>query len=182
MCCECEYVFSSATHRLTRTSCRCPTHAKSLQTWRRPRYTGDIAIHLTRPIRTGLLQSVDRGALVSFVMSIIKGADRETVAQSCVDELSHFTRSQLLDNGFWWEDSRQRKNGVRYRHKSNNKKRPRQFGHLTDEISSVTRSHTRALPSSHECPRPDNAVDHMWDDVLRATDPLDHNSQASEVL
>jgi hypothetical protein len=139
LCCDCDYVFYLGVHHLTVTSCRCSEHSKVFRTKRRPRYTGSIPAHLTQPIRTGLLQSIDNNSLLQLIASLIQGDNRDTVAHCYIQEVAQFSKTHLLDGGFWWEDGCQRKSGIRYKHK--NKKRSR----LHAEDAEVTASnHTNS--------------------------------------
>lgn len=113
-CCECDCVFHAITYNLTVSSCRCSEHSKALRTRTRPRYDGYIPAHITQPIRTGLLQSVDGQALLDLVASLLQGDNPYSVARSYIDEVSRVSDARLLDGGFWWDDGCQRKAGIRY--------------------------------------------------------------------
>ena len=140
VCCECSIVFFGAPRNITRGTCRCTDHSKPFRKCDRPRYLGSIPMLLTDVIRVGLLQSVDNKALVNTVASMIQ--HDEDCARDLIYEVSQYTKHQLLDGGFWWEDSSQRKNGIRYKSKSHCQKRPRaaerqtgnQFNHLSNGV------------------------------------------------
>ena len=96
-CCECDCVFNAATYNVIRSSCRCAEHSNSLRTRMRPRYTGPITSNVSQPIRAGLLQHVDNEALFNLVVSLVQGDNRNTDAQSYINEIAQFPTSRLLD-------------------------------------------------------------------------------------
>jgi hypothetical protein len=140
MCCECDAIFESCVMNLTRTSCRCKYHSGILQTCKRPRYAGSVPMQLTRPIRAGLLESINSNDLVNLIVSFIENDnqhDAHTLACTYISEMATHTRHQLLDGGFWWDDTSQRKNGTRYRHSiPPSRKRPSSC-HTTDASSTL---------------------------------------------
>ena len=71
---------------------------------------------VSHAIRTGLLQSIATDALVNLVVSLIGAKGETALAEYYIAEVSQCTRQQLLDSGYWWEDTCYRKDGNRYKH------------------------------------------------------------------
>jgi hypothetical protein len=74
-------------------------------------------------IRAGILFGEDRDKLIQLVSSLItkldetlpiSGPDLHTLAVSYIDEVSHYTRVQQLDNTFWGRTSSYRVKGGPY--------------------------------------------------------------------
>ena len=103
----------------------------------RERYTGSIPQIILRPIRAGILQKIDHTALVDIVLNLLKennkhpslkeylndkecDGDLVAVAENTVVEIEkgNFTRVQLIDSSFWYDDYKQRKNGTRFKKKA----------------------------------------------------------------
>jgi hypothetical protein len=186
MCCECNNVFAAVTNGLVFTSCRCRIHSKEIRTRKRPRHSGRIPLYLTRPIRAGLLQCVERDVLVDVMASLIGGDNRKAEAHMYIDEVSQCTRKELLDGGFWWDDTAQRKNGDRYKHLSAQKQQrvsqDTSIAPLTVPIGGDSRhpdTATKEALNDNQNEKPsiedevrlmasDNPTDHKWDDVLQA--------------
>ena len=186
LCCECDHVFKAALNNVTRSSCRCAMHSNALKACNRMRYTGNIPVMLTRPIRTGLLQRVDNDDLVKLIASFINCDNRDAVAQGYIHEVGQFPKQQLLDGGFWWEDNYYRKNGTRYKPESNKRSRKASgvdntsscsINHVYDKEVSSTNNCEQGEDQSHhlgpveEAGQPTvwrNPADHLWDDVVHA--------------
>ena len=139
------------------------------QKHKRQRYTGSIPIQITRPIRAGLLESTNSNDLINLVAHLIEKdnqSDKHKMACTYISEVATHTRQQLLDGGFWWDDTYQRKNGTRYKHPIKpNYKRP--SSHCTQDLFYVKAIGGGACghPNLTIC---DDPAEHMWDDVLRA--------------
>jgi hypothetical protein len=116
VCCECSHVFDKAPKDVTVSTCRCKAHWKPLKKINRMRYSGNIPKQITNAIRAGLLQRVTTDSLLQLVISLVGGDNKSgTVANVYVDEISKYPKEQLLDGGFWWEDTYQHKDGSRYK-------------------------------------------------------------------
>ena len=119
----------------------------------RPRYTGPITSNVSQPIRAGLLQHVDNEALFNLVVSLVQGDNRNTDAQSYINEIAQFPTSRLLDGGFWLEDTNQRKNGPRYKPPIRKRKRQSVAGE-TAPVPLPTREAAQD-PPDHGPPSPE---------------------------
>ena len=185
VCCECEAIFTMATNKVTRGSCRCADHSKKLMSCKRPRYTGCIPLQITNIIRTSLLQTGDHDTLASFVTSMVTdiGCDGDPMmlANEYINEVSNYSITYLLDGGFWWEDSNQRKDGHRY--KPPHRKRQKvttnaandsvDKADIFDEPSSTNNHETRGThPVATDIEEMTRATEqpdadaHYWDDIL----------------
>lgn len=71
---------------------------------------------------------IDDKDLLDLVVSLMPTSSAEALmatAHGCIQEIATYNRVQLLDNGFWWEDSAARKNGERYKHTQTQSNRKR---------------------------------------------------------
>jgi hypothetical protein len=106
---------------------RCRLHEKLSKN--RICYSGRILPAIATPIRAGLLFGEDRDKLVQLVITLIVELDEtkisspnvHSLAVEYIDEVSHYTRVQQLDNTFWGRTSSFRIKGHPYVRKN---KRP----------------------------------------------------------
>jgi hypothetical protein len=135
-CSECNTIFSSAPRFMRHSTGRCQEHRKSFKRRGRIRYDGNIQQNISQPIRAGLLQNMNKTELSRLIASLLPvkfAADANVVALKYVDEIaSSFTHQQLLDNGFWFDDSLSRKSGNRYRRPQRKRKCPAADFHNED--------------------------------------------------
>lgn len=184
MCSECACVFDATPHNLVFSSCRCCVHQKA-ETSKRPQYDGTIPLEITRPIRAGLLQSIGNDVLIGIVMYLIDCEGAHALASTHIAEVSQYTREQLLDGGFWWDDTSQRKNGSRYRHMPYAKRKtntplphstspcatPCEPNVFVDKIPTIQLSHGDVDELSTCVGESVLYIEyHMWDDVRQAID------------
>ena len=124
---------------------RCKEHASKSKGRKRRHYEGNVPKSLLRPIRAGLLQSVDIDPFVTLIATLepipsqcIAAMDPVTAALATarghVESIiaGNYTHVQLLDSVFWGDDTVTRKDGRRYVHPPRPKKRPAPDG---DEAS-----------------------------------------------
>ena len=171
VCCECDEIFNGAPKSVTVSMCRCKTHWTPYKKKNRQRYCGSIPRHITNAIRTGLLQAIEADVLTDLVASLIGKDNQETLAQTYIEEVSHYSSQQLLDSGFWWEDSYQHKDGSRYKQLPTAKRHEKERANSTSDgvvdemlvLQSDTTTGTAPQLTIWQ-----DAVEHMWDDVLRA--------------
>ena len=143
-CSECSTVFSSAPRFMRHSTGRCPEHTRPFKQRGRLRYEGNIQQNISQPIRAGLLQNMNKNELSLLIASLppVKfSTDADVVALKYIDEIaSSFTHQQLLDNGFWFDDSLSRKSGNRYRRPQRKRKCPAVDG-SNEEIDDVQQPH-----------------------------------------
>ena len=171
VCCECDTVFVRSPDSVLISTCRCKAHLIAFKRKTRPRYVGSIPKDVTNIIRTGLLQSVCIDKLAQLVASLV-GCEH-SIATSHIEEVSQFGKQQLLDNGFWWEDSYTKRDGSRKKQLPITKRHKVQIRSADTEkdteqnddgITQYQPEKERQLTVSQD------PEDHMWDDVLRAID------------
>ena len=77
----------------------------------RNRFNGSIPLSILEPLRACVLQHIDRESCIN-IMKLFNITEELTMCY--IQELETFTRVDLLDNGFWWQDSFYRANGERF--------------------------------------------------------------------
>ena len=98
-----------------------------MKTRKRPYYRGNVPKPLLRPIRAGLLQSVDNIQLIGLIATLEPipnqcaaatdpAQQALAVARAHIESIvaGNYTRVQLLDSVFWGDDTITRKDGHRY--------------------------------------------------------------------
>lgn len=116
-CSECDSIYLMSPHLMKRCTGRCHEHSKKLKKKNRPRYQGHVSQKASTFIRAALLSDFSKEDMLKCMLT--EGiVHTEAEGCDCVNEISKFGRIDLLDNGFWWQDSMSRKSGDRYKRKS----------------------------------------------------------------
>lgn len=133
-CSICNCTFSSKVHHMRVSTGKCVLHANKFKNSNY--YIGNVPNQLLRPIRAGLLQSIDIDQLIALITTLEPVPSQVTsalepaaaalaTARGYVESIvaGNYTRVQLLDSVFWGNDTVTRKNGHKYVHPP--RKRPR---------------------------------------------------------
>ena len=140
-CSECDSEIQSRVQSICVSTGRCKQHASKMNNPNREHYNGDVPKQLLRPIRAGLLQSVDIDQIIALIATLEPIPSQCITASASVDDpaaatlitargyvesiiAGNYTRVQLLDSVFWGDDTVTRKDGRRYIHPPRPKKRP----------------------------------------------------------
>lgn len=115
---------------------KCATHANKFKN--NTHYSGNVPIQLLRPIRAGLLQTLDIDQMIALIATL-EPIPSQCIAANAADPVAialatargyvesivagNYTRVQLLDSVFWGDDTVTRKDGHTYVHPP--RKRPR---------------------------------------------------------
>ena len=123
---------------------------------------------ITSVIRAGLLQSVGGDEFVNLVASLIHGDNKNVLAHIYIEEVSQHSEQELVDGGFWWDDSQKRKDGSR---KSGHRYAPPVCKRKHDlSMDEAERVHQPAadVNEARQLPLCEDPVEHIWDDVVHA--------------
>jgi len=115
-CSECTFTYTMSPHLMKRCSGRCPEHSKQTKRRNRRRYQGQVPQKVSKFIRAAVLSGLSRETMLNCMLK--EGLiHSEEEGYNHIHEISTFNRTDLLDNGFWWQDSMSRKSGERYKRK-----------------------------------------------------------------
>lgn len=116
-CSVCDKTFVAAPRNRRHASGRCSSHTNTIScAAKRRRYYGLIPISIQTILRAAVLQGVSVDTLFAANISILACYERAEVEMH-MKEMASISKVDLLDNGFWWQDSLQRANGERVKRK-----------------------------------------------------------------
>lgn len=145
-CSVCDSKFQATVKNMYVSRGRCPEHSRQMKGPHRAKYGGDVPRALLRPIRAGILQSIDTDVLIALIATLeplpskATGADDPaaalTMARLHVESIvtGNHTRVQLLDSVFWGDVQSNRADGhvyVRSQHPKKDTKGDDTIPHLS---------------------------------------------------
>lgn len=167
-CSECDTEFKRTVNNMIRCSGRCPEHSIKMKTKKRRRYNGSIPVEQTMLLRSSILREVERNNTIANLCGIFKLTEEQ--AAMFYDEIKEYNRVDLLDNGFWWQDTMSRKRGTRYsRRDAKTKKANHEEHQSSNERNLVTNvEETRRTNDTNKLILVDNLnfEKHLWAPLL----------------